>query len=334
MNRRIKTEESTKSLATPGPAKRTRATAKNSTIKKTTKKAPKKRLSVNIEAKDSSSDEEFKYKCPTLGKNSPARKRVPRQTSTNSLLKSSNIRRRTIEKVYQISDSDTDDDLQIGAAYAALEPINLCETDNSITENKTNILDEIICNTNRSEKVATRNNDSLKSNENYVYPSTSRTMTNTKNKNEMPNFINNLLCSNEDLLDESYLTSFKELNEQTDKLLASSWDLINNDDSHKQFEESVIYVCTEKEQPKTNLKENNSEAAAVDLPQSSEEKGQKIKPQCPICLETLGSMPVSSTICGHIFCTPCIENCIKCQKKCPTCRKKLTLKMMHPLFLF
>nr|XP_021187815.2 uncharacterized protein LOC110374436 [Helicoverpa armigera] len=45
---------------------------------------------------------------------------------------------------------------------------------------------------------------------------------------------------------------------------------------------------------------------------------------CPICLDPLTSAGIASTICGHVFCLPCIQTAIKSNgKKCPTCRKAL-----------
>lgn len=59
---------------------------------------------------------------------------------------------------------------------------------------------------------------------------------------------------------------------------------------------------------------------------------------CPICLDTLGSIQAQrrnlvSTVCGHIFCSHCLEESLKARKECPTCRKKLTKKQYHPIYI-
>lgn len=55
---------------------------------------------------------------------------------------------------------------------------------------------------------------------------------------------------------------------------------------------------------------------------------------CPICLEALTSKPISSTVCGHIFCLTCMQTIMKTSKRCPTCRKVLRgAKAYHPIFL-
>lgn len=45
--------------------------------------------------------------------------------------------------------------------------------------------------------------------------------------------------------------------------------------------------------------------------------------QCPICLESVLNKAVS-TMCGHIFCKPCISATLQYSKKCPMCNKVLT----------
>ncbi|KAL6747387.1 hypothetical protein V8C86DRAFT_2911496 [Haematococcus lacustris] len=59
----------------------------------------------------------------------------------------------------------------------------------------------------------------------------------------------------------------------------------------------------------------------------SPERGYK----CPICLDRSDNM--STTTCGHVFCSPCIADAIRIHKKCPKCRKPLTAKSVHKIFL-
>ncbi|XP_048747657.2 E3 ubiquitin-protein ligase RNF4-like [Ostrea edulis] len=59
---------------------------------------------------------------------------------------------------------------------------------------------------------------------------------------------------------------------------------------------------------------------------------------CPICMDSKKQIQKSgrqlvSTVCGHVFCKPCIKASINTHKFCPTCRKKLTLRHIHPLFI-
>lgn len=59
---------------------------------------------------------------------------------------------------------------------------------------------------------------------------------------------------------------------------------------------------------------------------------------CPICLDDAHQIrtegrQLSSTVCGHVFCDPCIRNAAKTTRMCPTCRRKLTVKSIHPLYL-
>ncbi|KAK9743578.1 Ring finger domain [Popillia japonica] len=292
MNRRIKSEEPSKSTNSCKMAITQRA---RKIIKLARTKTPVKKRTLrktrHLLRKGSSSDEEFEFKASGSINKFPFNTRCTtssrRLQSTIVPTKIIKTRQSTMpENIYQISDSSDDDELQIVKDNETVSAtINLCETDDSINQNE--ILKEV------------------KNNKSNSHPSTSTAQT--------------------DLLDENYLKSLKELNDQNEKLLQSSWNLINNA-QEKTFEDSVIFVSTEDLSQKPV--ENIPEACALPAPGPIEIKS------CPICLEKLGAEPVSSTICGHIFCSTCIKNCVKTQKKCPTCRKHLTSKMIHPLFLF
>lgn len=59
---------------------------------------------------------------------------------------------------------------------------------------------------------------------------------------------------------------------------------------------------------------------------------------CPICMDNKKQIQRSgrqliSTVCGHVFCEPCIKASITTQRCCPTCRKKLTQRQIHPLYI-
>ncbi|XP_063889430.1 LON peptidase N-terminal domain and RING finger protein 3-like isoform X1 [Scylla paramamosain] len=60
--------------------------------------------------------------------------------------------------------------------------------------------------------------------------------------------------------------------------------------------------------------------------------------RCLVCLDSLGSIKLSSraicsTVCGHLFCSTCIETAIELNKCCPLCRRRLNNKKYHALFL-
>lgn len=66
-------------------------------------------------------------------------------------------------------------------------------------------------------------------------------------------------------------------------------------------------------------------------PQLSPEPSKDVQLTCAICMDTMKEE--TSTVCGHIFCKPCILGAIKTQKKCPTCRRKLTNANIHRIYL-
>ncbi|XP_042879200.1 uncharacterized protein LOC122257772 [Penaeus japonicus] len=59
---------------------------------------------------------------------------------------------------------------------------------------------------------------------------------------------------------------------------------------------------------------------------------------CLVCFDSIGTIQKSSrtlcsTVCGHVFCSTCIDAVVRQKKQCPVCRKKLTKKQYHPLFI-
>ena len=64
-----------------------------------------------------------------------------------------------------------------------------------------------------------------------------------------------------------------------------------------------------------------------------------LTPHCPICLDSLAEVKESgsflaSTVCGHIFCGPCLKSAVASNGKCPTCRKNIkTGTSWHRIFL-
>jgi len=59
---------------------------------------------------------------------------------------------------------------------------------------------------------------------------------------------------------------------------------------------------------------------------------------CPVCMESIKTITkkgyqVFSTVCGHVFCSHCLLECIKRNTRCPTCRRVLSTRDYHQLFL-
>lgn len=55
--------------------------------------------------------------------------------------------------------------------------------------------------------------------------------------------------------------------------------------------------------------------------------------KCPICLDMFTMDQILSTMCGHLFCGPCIQGVIKTRKKCPMCNRGLKQNQVHRLFI-
>jgi hypothetical protein len=72
-------------------------------------------------------------------------------------------------------------------------------------------------------------------------------------------------------------------------------------------------------------------AAAVDsarqggnAPADGADDGDNV---CCICLDEMERVTV--TRCGHLFCTPCIQQAVEVTARCPTCRTGLALQDLH-----
>ncbi|CAA7396384.1 unnamed protein product [Spirodela intermedia] len=58
---------------------------------------------------------------------------------------------------------------------------------------------------------------------------------------------------------------------------------------------------------------------------------KEVKLRCNICMGIMREE--TSTVCGHIFCKPCITDAILLQRKCPACRVKLSIQNIHRIYL-
>lgn len=64
------------------------------------------------------------------------------------------------------------------------------------------------------------------------------------------------------------------------------------------------------------------------------QRSSRLELECAICLEMVSSKRgISATMCGHVYCTPCITEVVFKKKECPTCRRTLESSQVHPLFI-
>lgn len=77
-----------------------------------------------------------------------------------------------------------------------------------------------------------------------------------------------------------------------------------------------------RQRPPTEVSRPTQQTTSIPRPPSPEPK--RSLGDCPICLDSLTSNGIASTLCGHVFCVNCIKTAIRQNgKKCPTCRKAL-----------
>lgn len=70
--------------------------------------------------------------------------------------------------------------------------------------------------------------------------------------------------------------------------------------------------------------------ASLDRTEVAEELAKLLA--CPVCLDA-PMTAMSTTLCGHLFCGPCIQKCAETLKQCPTCKAKLKKGSAHRVFL-
>lgn len=59
-----------------------------------------------------------------------------------------------------------------------------------------------------------------------------------------------------------------------------------------------------------------------------------LKLECSICLQTINNdKDISSTPCGHIFCTSCVHEAIQTNQLCPLCKSVTTLDTIRRIYL-
>lgn len=64
---------------------------------------------------------------------------------------------------------------------------------------------------------------------------------------------------------------------------------------------------------------------------SSPDEGEIL--ECPICLKQIRSQGASSTVCGHLFCSKCIENAVQARGLCPSCNTEIDVNKVFRVFL-
>lgn len=54
---------------------------------------------------------------------------------------------------------------------------------------------------------------------------------------------------------------------------------------------------------------------------------------CAICLQDMTSQSLTSTSCGHLFCTECINQALRSSNQCPMCKKTVELNTLRRIYL-
>lgn len=108
--------------------------------------------------------------------------------------------------------------------------------------------------------------------------------------------------------------------------------------SNKGDDEDVIFVTETRgsQRQRTVAMIDLCDSPDIDKSDKSDKFERPAQPgmtKCPICLEMFGFDEILSTMCGHLFCGPCITGVIKTRKKCPMCNRGLKQNQVHRIFL-
>lgn len=96
---------------------------------------------------------------------------------------------------------------------------------------------------------------------------------------------------------------------------------------------ATIDLCDTPDTSYSQPRAENQKTSIIDSPSPSTNSGRATSHKCPICLEVTGFDRILSTMCGHLYCEPCIRNVIKIRKKCPMCNRALKPNQVHRIFL-
>lgn len=97
--------------------------------------------------------------------------------------------------------------------------------------------------------------------------------------------------------------------------------------------------------PAKNFIRNNSFVVEIEMKiqrMETEKENRKTKYQasdqvddfsCPICFGDLKTRPLSSLLCGHMYCTPCAVETVQCHNRCPECNAPAAIDDLRKTYL-
>lgn len=106
-------------------------------------------------------------------------------------------------------------------------------------------------------------------------------------------------------------------------------DLCESFDSPKKVAAAAAQTGSDDDKPSAAKKPCDNNNAATKSPQKSTIGTHK----CPICLDMFTMDQILSTMCGHLFCAPCVQGVVKTRKKCPMCNRALKQNQLHRIFI-
>lgn len=103
-----------------------------------------------------------------------------------------------------------------------------------------------------------------------------------------------------------------------------TWDGLLKPENGYVNDNSIVIEAEVKTSKPEGVNPNDQEARSNGIPK---------KMNCAICLGLMDKQEISSTSCGHLFCTVCITECINKFAVCPSCGVAITLEDVHRVYL-
>ncbi|KAG5716162.1 hypothetical protein E4T56_gene10682 [Termitomyces sp. T112] len=128
--------------------------------------------------------------------------------------------------------------------------------------------------------------------------------------------------------------SFDHANKADDDCRAEDWEDTNNDMTWETYDDFDFddLACTGDEVPEciAHLVQRDNEEE--DQEEEQNESGPPATEfTCPICEHT--PKTVCSTLCGHLFCAPCIKMALEISGSCPVCDKEGSVKQLRKMYI-
>lgn len=104
------------------------------------------------------------------------------------------------------------------------------------------------------------------------------------------------------------------------------------------YQTETLISWTELMKPENGFIKNNSIMVSAEVMDDGinaliRESKSLPRLECPVCFENIQDKDISSVVCGHQFCTPCIRQYVEDRGECPSCQKPAVVNDLRRMYL-